>query len=279
MKPVDVTLAIPCYNVADVLPETLSAVADLDDSPGRVICIDDGSTDETAEVIRDTPDIELIQHDENRGLAAARNTALEHTETEGLAMIDADVVVDPDWLTHLIEEISTTDAVAVAGCVEERVDTLGDEWRAFYYSSNFGSEPRGEDLGWLIGANVLYDVDALRAVGGWDEQYRTNYEDVDLGERLTDAGYGLRYIPRARGEHNRTDTVPEAIRGKWNWAFRGRNEPHSIGHLFRRLPFHAGIGARDTFLAVKDLRLRLLPITLVYPLFWIYYDLESYFGG
>jgi GT2 family glycosyltransferase len=270
----EVTLAIPCYNVSEVLPETLDAVAELEPAPANVICVDDGSTDDTVEIIRQAPGVELVQHDENRGLAATRNTALQHTETAGLAMIDSDVVVDPDWLVELTEEMSATSAAAVGGRTRERVDTLGDEWRAFYYSSDHGSERH--ELSWIFGANALYDTDALRDVRGWDEQYRTNYEDVDIGERLREAGYTLRYTPEARAEHNRTDTVPEAIRGKWNWAFRGRKEPETVTDLVRRLPFHAAIGARDAWLAVRALQFRLLPITVVYPLFWIYYDLEAY---
>lgn len=134
-------------------------------------------------------------------------------------------------------------------------------------------------IGWIFGANALYKTEALRDIGGWDEQLQMNYEDVDLGERLNDAGYELRYTKEARAEHNRTDTIAEAIRGKWNWAFRNRSEPDSIVQVIRRLPFHAGMGAIDLWKAVSALRLRLIPITLVYPLFWVYYDIEAYTRG
>lgn len=273
----DVTLAIPCYNVACVLPETLSAVRELNSPPARIICIDDGSTDGTTNVVRNTEDIELVLHEENRGLAATRNTALHHTETAGLAMIDADVVVDSDWLSELTKELSTTGAVAVGGRTEERVDTIGDEWRQLHYSSDHGTEPK--DVGWVFGANALYETAALQDVGGWDEQYQTNYEDVDLGERLEEAAYTLRYIPSARAEHNRTDSIIGAVRGRWNWFYRGHREPESVIDIIKRAPYHSIFAVLGLWKELQNLNFHLMPISVLMPIFWVYYDIETYMNG
>ncbi|HEX5734492.1 MAG TPA: glycosyltransferase [Blastocatellia bacterium] len=84
-----VTVVIPCYNQARYLGEAINSVNDQAYSNLEVIVVDDGSTDETAEVAGRYSQVKCIRQ-ENQGLAAARNRGVEASRGEYVVFLDAD---------------------------------------------------------------------------------------------------------------------------------------------------------------------------------------------
>lgn len=70
------------------------------------------------------------------------------------------------------------------------------------YHNNSSSLPQERDAGWLSGACVLVRREAFEAIEGFDERYFMYFEDVDLGCRLTRAGWRNRYAPSAEVNHS-----------------------------------------------------------------------------
>ena len=98
-----VDIILPAYNAAHFLPMALDSVMGQSFADWRILLVDDGSTDETSAIAaryaeRLGPKL-LYLHQDNRGLPAARNTAIRHAEAEFLALLDADDV----WLPHRLE--------------------------------------------------------------------------------------------------------------------------------------------------------------------------------
>ena len=99
-----VGVIIPAFNAARTLPIALESVASQTFDDWQILLVDDGSTDNTAQMVapfleRFGPRIEYIKQ-ENRGLPAARNAAIRASTTEFLALLDADDV----WLPCRLEE-------------------------------------------------------------------------------------------------------------------------------------------------------------------------------
>lgn len=241
MNSSDFTLVVPCYNVADTLPETLAAIDELDPPPGRVLCVDDGSTDGTREILRNHPDIRLVAHETNRGLAATLNSALERTETPWFAKVDADVVVRPNWLEAMWEHCTDHEADLVQGRLVESVSTTADKWRNWHLTPPFPDEPRENKS--INGSNILCRTAALRDVGGWNEQYRRAFDDIDLFDRLIEAGYTVQYTPEPAATHIRTDTWRDVLRTAWayhqNYYGDGTYKPERLADIWNRAPVHA----------------------------------------
>lgn len=259
----DVTLSIPCYNVEDTLKQTLKSVDRLDPSPSSVLCVDDGSTDDTRDIIEAHEGVRLIEHEQNRGLGATLNTALAHAETPLFAKIDADIVVPSDWLAKIRSEKEDNDAAFVQGRFIDQVKTSGDRWRQQYPSPSFGNQPvRNKPLN---GSNTLADTDALRDVGGWDEKYRRAFDDIDLMERLIEAGYDIYYSPAVRATHIRTDTWKEVLKTDWAYYNNPRNggKPDCTHDIFSRLPSHAYRSAKFSFFETYRVRPALIAISLL----------------
>lgn len=272
MNPEDVTLAVPCYNAEESLPELFDALDRLSPQPRRIVCIDDGSTDGTRGLIRNHDRPELVVHEENKGLAAARNTALEITDSPGLAMLDADVIPDEGWLAAVCTALDERDAAMVGGRLVERLTTVADEWRAVHLPQQFGDEPLSRE--WVPGSNFLCRAEAVRSVGGWNEAYRTNYEDVDIGRRLRAAGRAVWYTPHARAEHDRTDSVRSVVSTMWDWYYK-HAPPTQVAELPKRMEMHLGRTIDALSDDLRERNWRLVPITLLRPIVHGKRDVES----
>jgi GT2 family glycosyltransferase len=224
-----VTLYVPCYNSEAFLAGCLQGIAAQTRAPERLLVIDDGSTDGSVEIAR-SHGVEVIRHQRNGGLVAARTTALTvalETAREGngtgiaddqlLAALDADCVPEPRWLETLVCRLTDDAALAaVGGALHERyAEAPGDRWRAVHMAQHWGPapcEPR-----FLFGANTAHRLSALRRLGGFDQRLRNNFEDVELSERLLATGHRLGYEPAARVHHLRRDDHRSVLRTYWNW--------------------------------------------------------------
>lgn len=213
---------IPCYNAATYIAPTIEALLQQTRPPDELLIIDDGSKDRTVEIASRYP-VRVIRHETNRGLAAGRNTAFANARHELVASVDADVIVEPQWLENLAEAFAD-DSVAGSGgrLLEAFRETPADAWRAKHMSQDLGEKriemvwPSPNRLG---GFGTIFRKEAVERVGGYDPQYRTNYEDVDLCTRLLRAGYRLVFDPRGVAHHQRRDTISSVIRTAWRWDF------------------------------------------------------------
>lgn len=265
-----ITLGIPCYNEADTIETTLQYVAQLGTEPDRILCADDGSSDGTVDILRQLPNVDLIEHDQNLGRGEARNTILNATETPYLAMIDADIHPCSGWLSTLIEVIEETGAGAVGGDVIEVGKTNTARWRRTRMTVNDYDE--AGEVTHVAGGNVLFRSHALRDVGGWPELQST--EDKKVCFRLRDAGYSVHYTPDAVVEHVGEDTVADVLRNLWRWHFESRNEPERLSDLPLRAVHHAAKGARYCVEDIVSGRFWALPISARLPVEFLREDLE-----
>ena len=237
-----VTVAIPCYNGARYLEQTIKSVLTQQRPAEEILVIDDGSTDESAAIAARHP-VRLVSHSTNRGLSAVRNTAISESVGDILAFIDVDAVAHPLWLETL--HTSYTDGgVSGAGGpgIESNIQNKADRWRQLHAMQGHGDRPL-HHAPYLFGLNMSFRVDALRKVGGFDANLRTNAEDMDIGYRLNDAGCRLVYRPDAIVYHQRQDdlnSLRQAMYRWYYWAFvvkrkNGRNPWTLAAGTLRRL--------------------------------------------
>ena len=215
-----VSLYIPCYNADKFIDEALRGVKLQTYPVDEIIVVDDGSTDDTvAKASR--YNVRIIRHGENKGLAAARNTAVTNAKNEFVASLDADCVPSADWLERLMKNCTGEKIAGVGGkLIERHASTLADRWRAVYMRQHWGNSwsdgPR-----FLFGSNNVFRKDALLKAGIYNVMYRSNFEDCDISLRLKEKGYRLIYEPRAVAEHLRTDTLRSVLDTHWRWTFLG----------------------------------------------------------
>ncbi|MDR1927427.1 MAG: glycosyltransferase, partial [Oscillospiraceae bacterium] len=111
-----ISLILPFYNEQEFLPRAVDSVLAQTVQDWELILVDDGSRDASAalaqQLARRDPRIRLVQHAENRGLSAARNTGMEHANGEYLAFLDADDLLEPPFFQAMLEAAHTESAHA-----------------------------------------------------------------------------------------------------------------------------------------------------------------------
>src|SRR5215212_2619463 len=101
-----VSVVIPCYNQAHFLGEAIESVLAQNHLRFEIVVVDDGSTDDTAEVAARYPRVRCVRQD-NQGLSAARNTGLRHSEGEYVVFLDSDDRLLPEALETGLEHLET----------------------------------------------------------------------------------------------------------------------------------------------------------------------------
>jgi glycosyltransferase involved in cell wall biosynthesis len=266
----DVTVYVPCFNVAEYLPQVLAGLKRQTYAIREIIAIDDGSTDDSA-AVAERLGARVIRHSKNLGLAAARNTAVRETRTEWIGSVDGDVVAEPNWLAHLARVARDGNFSGVCGQLREtQFLSAADYWRNVHMRQWWGEEFIANPK-FLFGNNTLYRRQALLDAGLYDEKCRTNGEDADMGARITAGGGRLAYEPEARCDHLRRDSLASLYRTYWRYhwwetfpqTFRGFRERRRIGRRILRQLLHEDLASK---------RYRELAVTLGMRAAWFWYD-------
>ncbi len=236
----DVSVIICSYNGARKIGNTLDGV-NRQSCRDRVevIVVDDGSTDETAE-IAGSYGARVIVHDVNRGLAAARNTGVCAAAAPIVAFTDDDAIPTASWLEDLLEVYTAPDIVAVGGAVHPAATT---SFIQRYLAANNPLAPLEAELeasskiayrAWLYirrnlllptdrgmrsvyalpGVNLSVRREALIAVGMFDARIRFAGEDEDACRRLRAAFPDCRMVftPTAAVAHDFDPGLRDTLR-------------------------------------------------------------------
>ena len=240
-----ITLYVPCYNAELHIASCLEGVLKQTRPPDEILVIDDGSRDRTVQIASQYP-VKILRHEQNSGLAAARNTAFRNARHELVAALDADCVADPSWLELLVSHFSDEKLAGVNGRLEEAVQTsVADRWRKTHMAQHWGAAPVRNPR-FLFGADTVYRKAAVLEAGGYDERLRTNGEDSNMSTRIAALGYHTFYEPRAVVRHLRQDTVHSVLETYWRYR-RDYFSPMTVSKIWRSFRYQHIGSARHEF--------------------------------
>jgi glycosyltransferase involved in cell wall biosynthesis len=209
--PVDVSVVIPLFNRARLVPFTLEALRP-DRHPGvalDVIVVDDGSTDDGAAVAKETlPGIRLLSTP-NHGAPHARNAGLADARGEFLLLLDSDDVVEPGFFAPRAAALRAHPPAAAAygpfdffaGETDFRADLILPRYEPYPVEPWVERDGHLWRLlaGWYLPPpTLLWRTSVVRSLGGHDETLRIN-QDVDLVFRALLAGSGIVGCSAPRG--------------------------------------------------------------------------------
>jgi glycosyltransferase involved in cell wall biosynthesis len=184
--PALVSVVIPCFNQATFLDEAIESVLAQTYPHFEAIVVDDGSTDNTAEVAARHPGVRLVRQHANRGLSAARNAGLRESAGDFVVFLDADDRLKPRALEIGLTALRAHPECAFVSGQVELTNHDGSLLRAAQHRVIDRDHHRmlleGNPI--LSHATVMYRRQALDVVGDFDEQLDA-CEDYDLYLRIT----------------------------------------------------------------------------------------------
>ncbi len=124
---IKVSVIIPTYNYAKFIPEAIRSVLDQTFCDFELIIVDDGSTDETREVIKPYLDDARVKYvyQENKGLSSARNLGITTSRGEYIAFLDADDLWMPEKLQKQVPLLESNHKVALIYSMAEQINHEG----------------------------------------------------------------------------------------------------------------------------------------------------------
>ncbi len=232
-----ISVIVCTLNGAETLRDCLAALHRLEYPNHEVIVVDDGSTDETADMVREYgfPVISTT----NMGLSSARNTGLRAANGDIVAYLDDDAFPDPHWLHYLAATFMATGCVGVGG---PNLPPPGDGTIADCVANSPGGPVHvlvSDELAEHIpGCNMAFRKDSLDAIGGFDPQFWVAGDDVDVCWRLQEQGWTLGFSPAAVVWHHRRNSVAAYLRQQRGYgraeALLERKWPsrhNAVGHI------------------------------------------------
>ena len=209
-----VSVVIPNYNGLMYYRGCLAAMRRQTRPADRLIVVDNGSTDGSAEeVARLFPEAELIRFPENTGFCGAVNAGIRASkDMDYVILLNNDTVAHPRFVEELLLAISgrrvfSAQAKMLQMQDPERIDDAGDYYCAFGWAFADGKgRPAGEyrksrELFACCAGAAIYDCRLLEEVGLFDEEHFAYLEDIDIGWRARIRGYRNISAPRAKVLH------------------------------------------------------------------------------
>ncbi len=177
-----VSVVIPTYNRPDFVCEAIDSVLAQNYTNFEIVVVNDGSKDNTAEVLKKYSEPVRVINKENGGLASARNRGIEESRGELIAFLDD----DDRWLPNKLE-------VQVPEFLDPEVCLVHSAARFFDESTGWDKIQFIGDIGFhdllsmkiLYGQTVIVRKSVLDEVGSFDNQFHSSVEDVELWLRIS----------------------------------------------------------------------------------------------
>lgn len=258
-----VSVAVPTHNGGKHLDRCLDALRGSSQQPLELFVVDDGSSDNSAEIGRQKAATVLQLHEQS-GPAAARNFGARQSTGKILFFVDSDVVVKKETLERLIGVFQSDPGIAaVFGSYDDRPaekNFFSQYKNLFHHYVHQKSD--SEAATFWAGCGAIRR-DAFRAVGGFDpERYpEPSIEDIELGLRLRLKGYRIVLDKKLQVQHLK----------RWTLLSLVRTDIFSRALPWRKLILETSQVVRDLNLKTSDrisaglacLGLVIIPLSLV----------------
>ena len=241
-----VSVIIPNYNGMDFFRPCLTSVMVQTRPADRVIVVDNGSVDGSADAIEhEFPSVELIRFAENSGFCGAVNAGIKASgDCDYVILLNNDTEADPHFVEELLKGIAGKEKVfsCQAKMLKMSDPSLCDDAGDYYCSLGWAfARGRGKPeslynkpaaLFSSCAGAAIYSMKILNEIGIFDENHFAYLEDTDIGWRARINGYRNIFLPRARVLH-----VGSASTGSVYNDFKVKNTSrNSIYLIYKNMP-------------------------------------------
>ena len=248
-----VSIIILNWNGSKLLRKYLPSVVKYTDGDiADVIVADNGSTDESLQILREEfPTVRVIAFDQNHGFAKGYNLAISHIDTPYCLLLNDDVRVTEHWLEPMLEYMEAHPEVGAmqpkllsdrcqqsfeyAGACGGFLDRFGYPFcRGRIFDTTENDHGQYDDVAkimWATGACLMMRTDVYSKAGGLDELFFAHMEEIDLCWRVRNLGYDIVCLPQSKVYHYGGGSLAMGNPRKTKLNFR-----NSLLMLYKNLP-------------------------------------------
>lgn len=181
---------MPAYNAASYIADAIASVLQQTFANFELLIVNDGSTDNTAEIIRSFDDSRIVLINRpNGGVAEALNTGLKHARAPYIARFDADDICNPKRLEMQYDFMQSNPEYHILGSAADYMDMYGNY--VFNYQPPAHSDEQIQHLDYalcpFIHSTVFYKKDVVISAGGYNKN-ALGFEDHLLWRKIVKKG-------------------------------------------------------------------------------------------
>lgn len=221
MGDVLVSIIIPTFNGAKRIRPCLESLLRQSDGGRRVeiLVVDDGSKDNTADVVKSYSGVRLLSQ-ENAGPAAARNHGAREARGDLILFTDDDCEPAPHWLDAMLAPFSDPEVVGVKGAYRTRQKPLVARFVQAEYEDRYRLMARIRDIDFIDTYSAGFRRAHFLEMGGYDTDFPVACaEDIELSYRMSAKGWKMRFAPLAIVYHQHPDSLVRYLKKKFKFAF------------------------------------------------------------
>jgi glycosyltransferase involved in cell wall biosynthesis len=210
-----VSVIVPVYNGREFLRKSLPAIMGSDYSDLEVIVVDDGSTDDSADICRQNGANVIPSEYRQSGPAAARNLAAKEAKGDVLLFVDADVVIQKDTISKVVRAFNERPEIsAMFGSYDDKPGEKNFLSQYKNLQHHFVHQTSNPDASTFWAGLGAVRKDVFNSVGGFDcEKFSVpSIEDIELGMRLRAAGHRILLDPRVQAKHLKKWEIVSLVR-------------------------------------------------------------------
>jgi GT2 family glycosyltransferase len=181
--------------------------------------VDDGSTDDTASVVKKFPRVRIVQQT-NAGPAAARNRGAREARGSILLFTDDDCIPDPNWMDAMLVPFGDPEVVGAKGVYRTRQTRIIARFVQIEYEDKYRLMSPEKEIDFIDTYSAAFRRDRFLEMGGYDPSFPVACaEDVELSYRMSARGWKMKFVPDAAVCHVHPDRLAAYLRKKYKFAY------------------------------------------------------------
>lgn len=215
-----VSIIIPTFNGASRIGNCLDALQkQIADRDAEIIVVNDGSTDNTIEVVKRYPGVRLISQ-ANAGPASARNLGASEAKGTIILFTDDDCVPMPNWLDTMLTPFSDPEVIGAKGTYRTHQRRLAARFVQIEYEDRYRLMASLPNIDFIDTYSAAFRRDRFLEMGGYDTSFPVACaEDIELSYRMAARGWKMKFVPGAIVYHQHPDSFWRYLKKKYKFAF------------------------------------------------------------
>jgi GT2 family glycosyltransferase len=215
-----VSIIIPTFNGASRIRDCLDALLrQAAQQNAEILVVNDGSTDNTVEVVQCYSSVCLVSQT-NAGPAAARNRGVAEARGAIILFTDDDCVPTPDWLGAMLEPFEDVEIIGAKGVYHTHQKSLIARFVQIEYEDRYRLMMNFAYIDFVDTYSSAFRRERFLEMTGYDTSFPVACaEDVELSYRMSARGWKMKFVPKAIVYHTHPDTFSRYLKKKYKFAF------------------------------------------------------------
>ncbi|MFA6185061.1 MAG: glycosyltransferase family 2 protein [Candidatus Shapirobacteria bacterium] len=240
------SIIIITWNTAKITQKCVQTINKFLDNP-EIIIVDNGSKDNTVELLSREKNVKIIKNNSNLGFSKANNIGFQYTSNEYILFMNSDIELINDSINDLLNYFKDKNNIGIIGpkflnpdltvqsSVFPKQSALNAFKEFFLFKKNSYSKytPKTNNpiKVWAIsGGCILTRKSFFESIGGWNEKYFFYFEDLDLCRKINKIGKDVIYFPKCQiiHRHGASGVKLADFSNQWRRLIPGSKKYHGL---------------------------------------------------